>query len=324
MADNEDYKEAFKMIRKNSKMFKFNGRGQAENRLITYEGAINFIMVAPGVNPAIRTKFADVLKRYFAGDPTLIWEIAENNQSNADINQAARDGTDIPQFKSMEELEAYMETKMQEKIEAAIPSLLEKLQVDFKKQRSVTVADSRLAAKRTRENMELENSLTIKKMMLVEQFKENDHKRFLERKQVEKESKDHDIQYQEKKIKLHRELNDIPVTTTTTTTTTTGGVPPVTPCTICRVAKAFNLMDGIPEDRAKGILQEAGNHVRVALDPLPEKVPHLYKAFPVMQYDPGFTQTLKDAIEACIRNEKKKFNKMVDTKANTIFKYTCN
>lgn len=49
-------------------------------------------MALPGVNARdIRTKFASVLQRFFAGDPGLVGEIFDNNQSSAPIHQVARD-----------------------------------------------------------------------------------------------------------------------------------------------------------------------------------------------------------------------------------------
>ena len=95
----------------NCREHKFNGQGQKTVRLITYSAAMKLIMILPGVNATeIRTKFSEILRRYFAGDPTLVFDIIDNNMSNNDINQAARDGTDIPQAASREEMENALET----------------------------------------------------------------------------------------------------------------------------------------------------------------------------------------------------------------------
>jgi hypothetical protein len=85
-------------------MHKFKGRGQQDIILITYDGILELIMILPGINASvIRSEFASILKRYFAGDPTLVSEVIENNQSNAPINALAREtgrevGLEIEEF----------------------------------------------------------------------------------------------------------------------------------------------------------------------------------------------------------------------------------
>ena len=89
----------------------FNGVNQQPRNLITFHAAIKLIMRLPGINAGeIRDQFAKVLRRYFAGDPTLVFDIIDNNMSSDDINQAARDSADIPQAASREEMENALET----------------------------------------------------------------------------------------------------------------------------------------------------------------------------------------------------------------------
>jgi hypothetical protein len=71
--------------------FKFPGRGQSDQPVIQFQGAIKLIMMLPGENAKkARSKAADIITRYFAGDKTLLEEIKANAESTAPINELAR------------------------------------------------------------------------------------------------------------------------------------------------------------------------------------------------------------------------------------------
>jgi len=71
--------------------FKFPGRGQQIQPLITFDGALTLMNWLPGENAKKwRGKTIQILKRYFAGDPSLLDDIRANAASNAPLNQAAR------------------------------------------------------------------------------------------------------------------------------------------------------------------------------------------------------------------------------------------
>lgn len=68
------------------------GKGNGHCKLVTFENAIELLMALPGEGAKeYRSKFAEVIKRYLAGDKTLVEEINANAKSNAPINQMARD-----------------------------------------------------------------------------------------------------------------------------------------------------------------------------------------------------------------------------------------
>ena len=70
---------------------KFPGRGQQDQAVITFPGAIKLSMFLPGeIAKRNRAVMAQILTRYFAGDPSLIQEIEANAQSAAPIPQIAR------------------------------------------------------------------------------------------------------------------------------------------------------------------------------------------------------------------------------------------
>lgn len=71
--------------------FKFPGRGQQTTPVITFPGAIKLMMWLPGEHAKnARTKAAEILTRYFAGDKSLLTEIEANAASDAPVNQMAR------------------------------------------------------------------------------------------------------------------------------------------------------------------------------------------------------------------------------------------
>jgi len=71
--------------------FKFPGRGQSDQPVIQFQGAIKLLMWLPGENAKkFRSQAADIITRYFAGDKTLLEEIKANAESTAPINELAR------------------------------------------------------------------------------------------------------------------------------------------------------------------------------------------------------------------------------------------
>jgi hypothetical protein len=71
--------------------FKFPGRGQSEQPVIQFQGAIKLLMWLPGEQAKqFRSKAADILTRYYAGDKTLLSDIYANAESHSVINEAAR------------------------------------------------------------------------------------------------------------------------------------------------------------------------------------------------------------------------------------------
>ena len=66
-------------------------RGGHATKLLTFQHAIELVMVLPGkLAKETRTKFADVITRYMAGDKSLVGEINANAESTAPINELAR------------------------------------------------------------------------------------------------------------------------------------------------------------------------------------------------------------------------------------------
>ncbi len=74
-----------------------SSHGGHKTKLVSFEHAIELIMVLPGkVAKETRAKFANIIRRYLAGDKSLIVEINANAASNSPIAQLARVSLDAP------------------------------------------------------------------------------------------------------------------------------------------------------------------------------------------------------------------------------------
>lgn len=72
------------------------GKGNGHTKLITFEHAIELVMVLPGrVAKETRMQFADIIRRYLAGDHSLISEVRENAQSSSPVAVLARESLGI-------------------------------------------------------------------------------------------------------------------------------------------------------------------------------------------------------------------------------------
>jgi hypothetical protein len=70
---------------------KMPGKGNGHTKLVSFENAIELIMVLPGkVAKETRAKFASIIRRYLAGDHSLIVEIKANAESDSPIAKLAR------------------------------------------------------------------------------------------------------------------------------------------------------------------------------------------------------------------------------------------
>jgi hypothetical protein len=70
---------------------KFPGSGQSEQPVITFVGALKLIMFLPGeAAKKHRGAMTEILRRYYAGDASLIDEVITNNNSGSPVNELAR------------------------------------------------------------------------------------------------------------------------------------------------------------------------------------------------------------------------------------------
>ena len=73
-------------------------KGGHPTKLISFHDAIELVMVLPGKKAnKVKTQFANVIKRYLAGDQTLISEVNHNAASSSPVAQLAREST-IPKI----------------------------------------------------------------------------------------------------------------------------------------------------------------------------------------------------------------------------------
>jgi hypothetical protein len=114
--------------------FKYPGRGQALQPVITFPGAIKLAMFLPGENAKKnRSMMANIIARYFAGDPSLIKEIEANAISDAPIQSMARAA--IPCDSETAEEEFNLKRKREElellKLETEITVMERKSQIEM-------------------------------------------------------------------------------------------------------------------------------------------------------------------------------------------------
>lgn len=68
------------------------GAGNSKTKLLSFQDAIDLIMVLPGrLAKDIRSKFADIIRRYLAGDRSLIVALEANAVSDSPVARLARD-----------------------------------------------------------------------------------------------------------------------------------------------------------------------------------------------------------------------------------------
>ena len=95
--------------------FKFKGRGQKEQPVIQFQGALKLMMWLPGEQAKkFRSQAAEILTRYYAGDKTLLGEVWANAQSKQPINEAAREALDDGDREEEEEDRDAKRQKMEE------------------------------------------------------------------------------------------------------------------------------------------------------------------------------------------------------------------
>lgn len=70
---------------------------RSRSKLVSFEHAIQLVMVLPGhTAKETRVQFANILRRYMAGDETLHAEVRANNTSSSPIAQMARESLGFP------------------------------------------------------------------------------------------------------------------------------------------------------------------------------------------------------------------------------------
>jgi hypothetical protein len=75
---------------------KIPGKGNAHTKLLTFQNAVELIMVLPGhVAKEIRMQFSSIIQRYLAGDHTLNSEIQVNAASSSPVARMARESLGI-------------------------------------------------------------------------------------------------------------------------------------------------------------------------------------------------------------------------------------
>jgi hypothetical protein len=126
------------------------GKGNVNIRLVSFQDAIELIMVLPGkVARETRKAFASIIHRYLAGDKSLITDIEANAGSSSPIAQLARATLPEPEFcllgqkREREELEMDMAERRLRLEESRRANALEHTRTAIELIKSFTVLDER-------------------------------------------------------------------------------------------------------------------------------------------------------------------------------------
>ena len=108
----DDVFQSNKMIER-----KIPGTGTNVTKLVTLKNAAELVMVLPGkVARETRTKFANIITRYMAGDESLIHEIQANAESTSPIAELARASLDADKAYKLAHKRKLEELEIEERI----------------------------------------------------------------------------------------------------------------------------------------------------------------------------------------------------------------
>jgi GTPase SAR1 family protein len=94
------------------------GKGMYNTKVLKFEDAIELVMVLPGkIARETRTKFANIIKRYMAGDEGMVKELRANAQSTSPIAQLARDSPVVENNELVDDEEAQFQLTRKRKMQ---------------------------------------------------------------------------------------------------------------------------------------------------------------------------------------------------------------
>jgi hypothetical protein len=97
----------------------FPGKGNGRTKLVTFQDALELIMVLPGkIAKESRVQFADIIKRYLAGDESLVKEIRANAESDSVISKLARESLDADRAETLAHKRKLEQLEIEERVVA--------------------------------------------------------------------------------------------------------------------------------------------------------------------------------------------------------------
>jgi hypothetical protein len=183
--------------------FKFKGQGQQVQAVIQFPGALKLMMWLPGEQAKqFRSKAAEILTRYYAGDKTLLNEVWANAQASAPINEAARAA--LPQLDAIEEYGAKRQ------------KIMEHMEEDLALVRVIACTTReyngylREQVEIKRELFDMEISHERAKLEVFEQFKRVEINHETSKFSLSEQSKKSDVEH--KRVMKELDLAPVPVT----------------------------------------------------------------------------------------------------------------
>ena len=181
--------------------FKFPGRGQQDQPVITFPGAIKLMMLLGGKKAkTFRTQVTEILTKYFAGDKSLLAEIHANAESTLPINQMAREALNnpAPVQQPLEDEEQRLSKRQRIEEDRAYAALLREANPHFERRLELQV-----------------QFVDIRERWLAVDFKGEKDRLELQRMQndieLEKEKKKNDLEYEKQQNMLHFERSKLTI-----------------------------------------------------------------------------------------------------------------
>jgi hypothetical protein len=95
------------------------GKGNGRTKLITFQDALELIMVLPGkIAKESRVQFAEIIKRYLAGDESLVQEIRANAGSDSMLSKLAREALDADRVETLAHKRKLEQLEIEERVAA--------------------------------------------------------------------------------------------------------------------------------------------------------------------------------------------------------------
>lgn len=300
----------------NSSIMQFKGPAQKNSTLITYQGVLKLIMALPGINAReIRTKFADIIQRYFAGDPSLVGELVENNMSTAPINQLAREDLGNVPMLTMEDVE--------NKAVEVFNKRQCDLEDEFKKRRKMVLYDKRMEEIRKerdvkREIKVLESQTKLKEAVAMITMEETKQRVAEEEARVKLAEEEARVKLAEEETKRKQEDTKVKLSQEETRRMELqlellkiqkGQPEPSAPAaailleqpylqnvTVSRVATTCIPLGTMPESQRNKILSKAGRICASTIPHVSTKIKDVFDKFPEFLYKPENYEAIKEQV----------------------------
>ena len=245
--------------------FKFSGRGQSDQPVISFTGALKLVMMLPGETAKkTRGQFVQILTRFYAGDSSLHGEIQANGASSAPINRLAQEaasGTGLTNSQDVVGMKRYRDLCEETARFQQVIISRQNVMVDlFMREMTLVTAKKDLAdVEASKEKLEL---MKWDKISQIE--KERDERAIMRNERLSQIEKDKQEYLANVKVNLATKLATIPSSGPAQLPIWTPSVsahPPVNPKTILELARVMPEWGQLSDDDKSRLVNKCGRDV---------------------------------------------------------------